>query len=188
MKQGQQPKQTFLGEMRTQMAGFRRFVIGCVLSAASIITPAMPTQAFPLSASDVAVERQADVQTVAYRGRGVPEYRGGGYNRHYRPGGYGYRPYRNYRPYYGYRPGQGYRPYPNRPYYGYRPPYYGYRPYYRPGVNVYVTPRPYYNQGYVGEGGSHVDWCVARYRSYNPATDRFLSYGGVYKICYSPYR
>ncbi|HTO31917.1 MAG TPA: BA14K family protein [Pararhizobium sp.] len=154
------------------MAGFKGFVVGCVLSAASIITPAASTQAFPLSPSDAKIERLADVQTIASRGHRVPEYRGG-HNRHYRPG-YGYRPY---------RPAYGYRPY--RPYYGYRPyrPYY--RPYYRPGVSVYVTPRPYYNQGY---GGSHVDWCLARYRSYNPATNRFLSYGGVYKVCNSPYR
>ncbi|WP_438750824.1 BA14K family protein [Pararhizobium sp. O133] len=172
------------------MAGFRGFVIGCVLSAASIMMPVVQSHAVPLAAAGVKIERQADVQTVARRGGGVPEYRGG-YNRHYRPG-YNYRP--SNRPYYGYRPGHGYRPYYNRPYYGgYRPyrPYYGYRPYYRPGVNVYVTPRRYYDDTYYADqsyGNSHVDWCLARYRSYNPATDRFVTYGGVAKVCISPYR
>jgi hypothetical protein len=34
----------------------------------------------------------------------------------------------------------------------------------------------------------HVNWCLDRYRSYNPATDRFLSYSGNYVRCNSPYR
>lgn len=64
-----------------------------------------------------------------------------------------------------------------------------YRPrYYRPGFGVYIAPRPIYRERYVRRGGSHVSWCLARYRSYNPATNRFLSYGGVYKVCRSPYR
>jgi hypothetical protein len=93
------------------------------------------------------------------------------YRRDY--GGY----YRDHRPYYG--GPRYYRPYNYRPY----------RPYYRPNVDVYVTPRPYYRDRYVRRGYSdHVNWCLQRYRSYDPATNRFLSYGGVYKICYSPYR
>ena len=76
-----------------------------------------------------------------------------------------------------YRP---YRPY-STPYYSYRPYY---QPYYRPGVNVYVTPQPYYRR----TGNPHVEWCLSRYRSYNPSTDRYLTYGGIYKYCQSPYR
>lgn len=145
------------------MAGFRHFVIGCVLSAASIITTLAPAQAMPLAAAGAKIEHKTDIQTVEWR-------RHRGYDRHYRSG-YGYRPYRHYRPYYG-----GYRPY--------------YRPYYRPGLNVYIAPRPVYRDRYIRRSyaGSHVNWCVSRYRSYNPATNRFLSYGGVYKVCYSPYR
>ncbi len=30
-------------------------------------------------------------------------------------------------------------------------------------------------------GNSHVGWCLSRYRSYNPATNRYLTYGGVYR-------
>lgn len=63
------------------------------------------------------------------------------------------------------------------------------RPYYRPGVNVYIAPRPVYRDRYVRRGyNAHVNWCLSRYRSYNPATNRFLAYGGVYKACNSPYR
>ncbi len=36
-------------------------------------------------------------------------------------------------------------------------------------------------------GGDHVEWCLNRYRSYNPKTDRFLGYDGEYHRCNSPY-
>lgn len=102
----------------------------------------------------------SSVQAIDYRG-----WNGTGY-RPYRP--YEYRPYRPYRPY-------------STPYYSYRPYY---QPYYRPGVNVYVTPQPYYRR----TANPHVEWCLSRYRSYNPSTDRYLTYGGIYKYCQSPYR
>ena len=35
--------------------------------------------------------------------------------------------------------------------------------------------------------GTHVRWCMKRYRSYNPRTDRFLSNSGKYRRCISPY-
>jgi len=57
-----------------------------------------------------------------------------------------------------------------RPYYSYRPYYYGYRPYYRP------------------VGGSHVRWCLNRYRSYDPRSNSFLGYDGYRHRCKSPYR
>ncbi|MDJ0930306.1 MAG: BA14K family protein [Breoghania sp.] len=34
---------------------------------------------------------------------------------------------------------------------------------------------------------THVDWCLRRYRSYNPRTNRFLGYDGRYHRCRSPY-
>lgn len=37
-------------------------------------------------------------------------------------------------------------------------------------------------------GRAHVNWCLNRYRSYNPRTDRFLGYDGRYHRCRSPYR
>lgn len=66
-----------------------------------------------------------------------------------------------------------------------RPPVYvepGYRP--RPRPPVYVDP------GYRPPTRSwerHVDWCLDRYRSYNPRTNQFLSSSGYYKACRSPF-
>lgn len=66
-----------------------------------------------------------------------------------------------------------------------RPPVYvepGYRP--RPRPPVYADP------GYRPPGRAwerHVDWCLDRYRSYNPRTNQFLSSSGYYKACRSPF-
>ncbi|MGC4409908.1 BA14K family protein [Rhizobium rosettiformans] len=66
-----------------------------------------------------------------------------------------------------------------------RPPVYvepGYRP--RPRPPVYADP------GYRPPGRGwerHVDWCLNRYRSYNPRTNQFLSSSGYYKVCQSPF-
>lgn len=71
-----------------------------------------------------------------------------------------------------------YRPHP-------RPPVHvepGYRP--RPRPPVYADP------GYRPPGRAwdrHVDWCLDRYRSYNPRTNQFLSSSGYYKVCRSPF-
>lgn len=81
----------------------------------------------------------------------------------------------------------------DRPYYQRRHyrPYYGYeRRYYRPR---YVQPRyeqPRYEQPrYYGGGRSaHVRWCLNRYRTYDPGTNRYHAGGGIYRLCYSPYR
>ncbi len=37
-------------------------------------------------------------------------------------------------------------------------------------------------------GRSHVNWCLNRYRSYNPRTDQYLGYDGRYHYCRSPFR
>ncbi|PYB70099.1 MULTISPECIES: BA14K family protein [Rhizobium] len=57
-----------------------------------------------------------------------------------------------------------------------------YRP--RPRPPVYVEPgyRPPRNVW-----ARHVEWCLNRYRSYNPRTNEFLSSGGYYKTCRSPF-
>ncbi len=36
-------------------------------------------------------------------------------------------------------------------------------------------------------GGSHVQWCLSRYRSYNPRTDLWLGNSGRHYHCNSPY-
>lgn len=64
-----------------------------------------------------------------------------------------------------------------------RPPIYV-EPGYRPRPPVYVEP------GYRPPRRSwerHVDWCLDRYRSYNPRTNQFLSSSGYYKVCRSPF-
>ena len=43
-------------------------------------------------------------------------------------------------------------------------------------------PPAYYNYR-----NSHVDWCLRRYRSYNPRTDMYLGFDGRYHRCRSPY-
>ena len=69
-----------------------------------------------------------------------------------------------------------------------------YRP--RPRPPVYVEPgyrpRPpvYEDPGYRPPGRGwerHVDWCLNRYRSYDPRTNEFLSTSGYYKVCRSPF-
>ena len=60
------------------------------------------------------------------------------------------------------------------------------RRYYRP--RVYVQPRivyraPVYRGGY----NRHVRWCLNRYRTYNPGTNRYHAGGGVYPACRSPW-
>lgn len=36
-------------------------------------------------------------------------------------------------------------------------------------------------------GDAHVEWCLDRYRSYNPRTNTWLSYSGEIRECRSPY-
>jgi uncharacterized protein YcfJ len=65
---------------------------------------------------------------------------------------------------------------------------------YRPQVIVrpraYIQPRVVIRPGVVVRSGynRHDSWCLSRYRSYNPATNRYLGYDGTYKRCNSPYR
>jgi hypothetical protein len=39
----------------------------------------------------------------------------------------------------------------------------------------------------VAYGSSHVEWCLDRYRSYNPSTNTWVSYSGEVRECISPY-
>lgn len=168
------------------MTGFRNFVVGCALAAASLMTPVAPTQAMPLPARDLQAKAQGDVQNVQYypyRRYGGVMYPNGwgrsgwgsGWGPGYAPGWGGY-----YRPGFSLYFGQGYY----GGYYNNYPRYYGdYYP------RRYYRDRYYYRDNYVRRGTSaHVNWCLSRYRSYNPATNRFLTYRGVYRACYSPYR
>ena len=44
-----------------------------------------------------------------------------------------------------------------------------------------------YDDGYYRGGGGHVQWCLNRYRSYNPRTNTFMGYDGHRHRCNSPY-
>lgn len=92
------------------------------------------------------------------------------------------------------------------PYYG--PHYYSYHRYHDDGVGYVAAgilgltaglvasqmlspepppppPYPYYASGY-GNDDSHIQWCEATYRSYNPETDLWRDYQGVFRRCLGP--
>ncbi|OCP20971.1 MULTISPECIES: BA14K family protein [unclassified Ensifer] len=173
------------------MTGFRNFVVGCALAAASLMTSAGPAPAMPLAGRDVQIKAQGDVQNAQYypyrRYGGVryPNDWGGGWGPGYGPGyGGGWGSY--YRPGFSFYFGPSYGGYYNN-YYQRR--YYQRRYYDDYYPRRYYRERYYYRDNYVRRGtSSHVSWCFSRYRSYNPATNRFLTYQGVYRVCYSPYR
>ena len=58
------------------------------------------------------------------------------------------------------------------------------------GLGLALT-APYYNSygyGYrSGYGNSHVDYCMRRYRSYDPSTNTFMGYDGYRHECVGPY-
>lgn len=76
------------------------------------------------------------------------------------------------------------RPPPPRVYYAPPPPppvvYY-------PAPQAYYPPPPppvYYERGWTE---AHIEWCLDRYRSYNPATNTFIGYDGYQHVCRGPY-
>ena len=60
--------------------------------------------------------------------------------------------------------------------------------YYRAPAPVYYAPPPpppvYYDQSWTE---AHIEWCLDRYRSYNPATNTFMGYDGYAHECRGPY-
>jgi BA14K-like protein len=55
------------------------------------------------------------------------------------------------------------------------------------GLGLALT-APYYGGGYNnGYGNSHVDYCMRRYRSYDPRTNTFMGYDGYRHECVGPY-
>lgn len=110
-------------------------------------------------------------------------------------GGYG-RSYgsRYYGRGYGSRHYYGGRRYASR-HYPYRHHYYRHHhyPYYGAvalgfGLGGYYGYNDDYDGAYDGGyGGSHVEWCLNRYRSYDPSSDTFLGYDGYRHQCRGPY-
>ena len=102
------------------------------------------------------------------------------YGRGYHGNRYHYRRHGHNNNYYGNR----YYRYGGAGYYNYGWPYYG-------GIGLgygfgYDDGLDYYNDRYNG-GGSHVQWCLNRYRSYNPRTNTYMGYDGYRHRCNSPY-
>ena len=44
-----------------------------------------------------------------------------------------------------------------------------------------------YYGGYYGGGNAHVQWCLNRYRSYDPRSDTYMGYDGYRHRCRAPY-
>ncbi|MDI7864523.1 BA14K family protein [Rhizobiaceae bacterium n13] len=188
------------------MSLFSKLALGCVFGLSALST-AVPADAVPRAQIPV-IDRHSDVTSVRV------VCGSGGCNQPWSPGYYR-RP--SYRPYYGnsyspYRPSRAYRPY-YRPYYdgpysstayiglgfspyyagyygGYFGSYYPYYNHYPRYTNRRVYPPPYYAPRTVyraATSNSHQQWCQARYRSYNPASNMYLGYSGAYRVCRSPW-
>ena len=59
--------------------------------------------------------------------------------------------------------------------------------YYPAPAPAYYPPPPppvYYDRSWTE---AHIEWCLDRYRSYNPATNTFIGYDGYYHECRGPY-
>ena len=169
---------------------FKALTVVLMTMAAALPELASPAAAIPparigvIAVSGLNVEHPSLVTEVGYRYDGRHygnryNYRRHGYNNHY----YGNRYYR----------------YGGGRYYNYGWPYYGgiglgyglgypdYNGYYGGGYpdDVYDG-GAYYGGGEYG-GDGHMEWCLNRYRSYNPRTDTYLGYDGYRHRCNSPY-
>jgi hypothetical protein len=112
----------------------------------------------------------------------------GGNNGQYRGGHHGGHNYYRGRHHYGHGGYGGYYGYPGGLWLGFGGPYYGgwYDGYADYGYSDYA----YYDDGYDAQyssGGDHVQWCLNRYRSYNPRTDTYMGYDGLRHVCRGPY-
>ena len=150
------------------MGVFRLKMASLALSAVLLATSFTPSQAFVQIPVPVKAERVSDVEAVQYRRRGDGDWnRRHGY---YRRGGYSY-------------------------YNGHR----GYR-YYRPGYREYngiwfplgafaagAIIGGAISQPQVRYGGSHVEWCSNRYRSYRAYDNSYQPNYGPRRQCNSPY-
>lgn len=162
------------------------------------------------------VSPSGNIETVAYkrkywRGGGYGKYRGPRYggNRHWKGKHYGYNNHYWKGKRYGYN-----RHWRNRHYgwnngwnngwcgYGRCKPYYNYGyyngwnnawPWFAAGAALGYAGSYYYNDdyddgAYYGGGyNAHVQWCLNRYRSYDPRTDTFVGYDGYRHRCRAPY-
>ncbi len=187
-------------------------VVLVAVTAAMIALPelAMPVAAMPLSQTGAKPlidtgSLNTNVEQIAYRRK----FKRGGYNR-YRGPRYGNRHWNNKR--YGYNNRWRHNRYGwNNGWHGNKHWNNGWCRYgrcngYNNGWNNNPWPwlaagaaigyaGSYYNNdyyddgGYYGDGGgnAHVQWCLSRYRSYDPRSDTFMGYDGYRHRCRAPY-
>ncbi len=147
-------------------------LIPAALSAVFLISSIAPSQAFTTIPVPTKAERVSDVDNVQYR-RDRDHRRG-----YYHSGGRYY--YNGHRGYNYYRPGY-------REYNGWWFPLAAFTTGAIIGGAV-AQPRPVYPApGYSSAGGSHVQWCANRYRSYRAYDNTFQPYNGPRQQCISPY-
>jgi hypothetical protein len=162
--------------MEKPMGVFGLKMASVALSAMMLATSFTPSQAFPQIPVPVKAERASDVQAVQYyrgdeeRWRDRAGQRRRGYDGYYRRGGYSY--YRGHRGYRYYRPGY-------REYNGFWFPLAAFTAGAIIGGAIARPPVRY--------GGSHVEWCYNRYRSYRAYDNTYQPYGGPRRQCISPY-
>jgi len=149
----------------------RILVIILMALGATAVHDSVSATAFPVRASGGAPQTVDISQAPMLLNAIWRRYRG--YHGH--PGYYGHPGYHGYPRSYGYRGyggGYGYNFYLG-PGWGYQDPYY-YTPDYAP-------------PDYSGYDDSHLQWCLNRYRSYEPRTNTFLGYDGYRHPCIGSY-
>ncbi|WP_426236918.1 BA14K family protein [Pararhizobium sp. DWP1-1-3] len=159
------------------MGVFKLRVASLALSAVLLATSFTPSQAVTQVPVPVAAER-ANVEPVQYTRRGDGQYRPRYTNRrvynnrngYYRRGSYSY--YNGHRGYNYYRPGY-------REYNGVWFPLGAFAAGAIIGGAVAQPPVRY--------GGSHVEWCANRYRSYRAYDNTYQPNNGPRRQCNSPY-
>ncbi|KQY19913.1 BA14K family protein [Rhizobium sp. Root482] len=145
------------------MGVFKFKAASLVLSAVLMATSYTPVQAFSSIPVPVKAERSSDIQLVQHRR---------GDRRH------------------------GYYRYGNRSYYNGHRGYRHHRPGYRQYNGVWFPLAAFAAGAIIGGatadrpvryGGSHVQWCANRYRSYRASDNTFQPYNGPRQQCNSPY-
>lgn len=169
--------------------------LAVALSALFAATPNVSISAMPLSGVKVQpVETDADPLLVQYNcelrrtcSRTNPRYdpsdnSTGSYNNYY--DNYDARSYRRYRDgsYGNYRNHRAYR------HYRHRDRGDAWLPLATFGMGAIIGGAIANDRVYRGGGGSHVNWCANRYRSYRAYDNTYQPYGGPRRQCYSPYR
>ena len=150
------------------MGMFKTRIIPAALSAVFLIASVAPSQAFTNVPVPTKAERVSDVQDIQYRRDRDRDYRRSD-RRDNRRGYYnGHRGYSYHRP--GYRQYNGY-----------------WFPLAAFATGAIIGGAMNQPQAVPAYGGSHVEWCQNRYRSYRAYDDTYQPNNGPRRRCASPY-